>query len=132
MFCSPVPFAAQFVLVESIWAAELEPVLFGTLRSSHCSELCRLLAPSDSSVTCGFLLNLGTLQVLSTWLYRLATDFSMSARFWMLFRIPLSSFFFPTSVCDEERGGGCLRSVTGRSEDTEGKEVETNWTSGCD
>lgn len=106
--------------------------MFGMLCSSQGSELCSLLAPSDSSVTCGFLVNLGTLQFLSTWLYRLATDLSISARFWMFFRIPLSSFFFPTSVCEGARGGGCFRSETGRSEDMGGKEVGTNWTTGRD
>lgn len=132
MFSSLVPFSEQFILVELIWTAELELFLFGMLCSSHGSEFCSFLAPSDSSVTCGFLLNLGTLQFLSTWLYRLATDFSMSARFWMFFRIPLSSFLFPTSVCDGEGVGGYFRSETGRSEDTGGKGVETNWTTGRD
>lgn len=122
-------FPAQFILVELIWTSELELFAFGMLCSSLVSELCSLLVHSDSSVTCGFVLNLGILQFLSTWLYRLATDLSMSARFWMFFRIPLSSFL-PPSACDGESGGGCFRSETGRREDTGGKEVGINWTTG--
>ena len=131
MFCWLASLSAQFIL-ELIWTVELELVVFGMLWSSQGSELCSLLAPSDSSVTWGFLLNLGTLQFLSTWLYRLATDLSRSARFWMFFRIPLSSFLCPVSVCDGSGGGGCFRSETGRSEDAGGKEAGTNWTTGRD
>lgn len=70
-----------------------------------------------------------TLQFLSTWLYMLATDLSMSARFRMFFRIPLSSFL-AQSVRDDSGEGGCIRCETGRSEDTGGRDVGTNWTSG--
>lgn len=58
-------------------------------------------------------------------------DLSMSARFWMFFKIPLSSFFVPRSVSDEVRGGGCFLSETGRRDDKGGKVVGTNWMTGC-
>lgn len=130
MLSGLLSFSVLFTLAEETWITELGLVAFGMLSSSQESELCSLLASSSSSVTCGLILNLGALQFLSTWLYMLATDLSMSARFWMFFRIPLSSFFLPTSVCDCWGRWGCFRSETGRREDTGGREAGTNWTTG--